>query len=201
MLETRDNWHYTQDGLNPNPSAKNPANSTLPFDAVAVQYIMAKARHITTSDLDHQLSQRHDELMAELVRRALEQNPDLANELKEVESGQERVKEIQRRDMVDAYREWQKKQFEERKANRHIRYDDSRNINALLGLRRSSEYKIATRQGKIELELERYYYKYNQEPPPEMLKELAKLRRAKELYLKRVKRDADGRIIRPRMAG
>jgi hypothetical protein len=162
---------------------------------------VAKEIDVSLSGMECALSHKRDELMGELMRRALEQNPDLARQLKLVGAQQEAVGDMRMEQQAARGRELIAKWKEQRKRERHIRYNDARNINALTGLRRSAIYQGAPRQRKIELELENYYSKYGIEPPPELLKELAKLRRAKELYLKRVKRDAQGRIIRTRMAG
>ena len=169
--------------------------------AVSLNVDTSKDMSRAVAELDSGLRSRKEDLMSELMRRALEQNPDIARELEMVEHGQDVVRSMRMEEQASAYRDWKRKVDEERSAQRHIKYNDSRNINALTGLRRSAMYQMSTRQRKIELELELYYGKYDVEPPPELLKELAKLRRAKELYLKRVKRDKYGRIIRPRMAG
>lgn len=194
MNSTCENWHYTH-------NAAFTRNSHLQVASNDVYLDMGHDYDIEIANLDSRLRTHKSDLMTELMRRALEQNPDLARELEAVQRGEAVVREVRMRDEIEAYHRWKKKIDDERKAQRHIRYDDARNINALTGLRRSATYQGLPRQGKIEMEIDKYYNKYGIEPPPELLKELAKLRHAKELYLKRVKRDANGRIIRTRMAG
>lgn len=201
MFETRDNWHYAQEGVSGDEFSHKTRNSALQLDPKAVCLCVENARHIVTSNTDYQLQLRKKELMDELMRRALEQNPDIASQLSEIQSDEQRVWENQRQMDIEAYHRWKDAQDEKRRSERHIRYDDKRNINALLGLRRSFLYQSQPRMGKIQMELDRYYSKYGIEPPKELLDELAKLKHAKELYLKRVKRDAEGRVIRQRYAG
>jgi len=201
MFETRDNWHYTHNAPNGVEFAPISANPTLQLDPKAVSLCVENARHIVTSNTDYQLQLKKKELMDELMRRALEQNPDITAQLSEIQSEERRIHDIQCKMDIEAYHRWKEEQDEKRKKERHIRYDDKRNINALLGLRRSFIYQSQSRMGKIQMELDKYYSKYNIEPPKELLDELAKLKHAKELYLKRVKRDAEGRIIRQRYAG
>lgn len=150
---------------------------------------------------ESELNRRKIELVGELMRRAMEQNPELAAEYRRLTEQQERAKEIRAQADIEQFRSWQRLQFEKRKAERHVRYDDKRNINALTGLRRSYDYKYAPRAEKIQMEIDRYYARYGIEPPRKLLEELSKLKRAKELYLKRIRRYDDGRIIRPRYAG
>jgi hypothetical protein len=157
--------------------------------------------HAQLSQIESALVSKKNELLDELLKRALEQNPDLASQLNILGAQERTVNMMKIEELAAQGRKLMEHWKEERKRERHIRYDDARNINALLGLRRSAIYQSSPRQEKIQMEIDQYYAKYNIEPPKELLKELAKLKRAKELYLKRVKRYPDGRIIRPRLAG
>ena len=182
-----------------------PRNTSLQSGQKDVYYVVEDGtRHrndIIVAELDASLRERHGELLDELLRRAILQNPDLAAEIKRVEASQDAVRSARVKERIEAYESWKNEQLEARRRERKIRYDDKRNRNALTGIRRSIAYKTAPRMEKIQMELDDYYAKYGIEPPDELMKELAKLKHAKELYLKRIKRDEYGRIVRPRMAG
>jgi hypothetical protein len=114
--------------------------------------------------------------MEELMKRALEQNPDLARQLEIVKQQQERVKEMRRAEEINLYHEWLEKRRQEHIANRKIKYDDKRNYNALNAIRRDSVYKSMTRFGQIQMELDRYWNPRGLEPPQELLEEYRKLK-------------------------
>lgn len=182
-----------------------PQNTSLQAGQKEVYYVVEDGtRHrndIIVAELDASLRERHGELLDELMRRALLQNPDLVAEIKRVEASRDAVRSARVKERIEAYERWKNEQLEARCKERKIRYDDKRNRNALTGIRRSIAYKTAPRMEKIQMELDDYYSKYGIEPPEELMKELAKLKHAKELYLKRIKRDQFGRVIRQRYAG
>lgn len=130
---------------------------------------------IGLAEADADLRERHDSLMAELMRRAMEQNPELARQIEETTRQQETVRDLRRAEVVRMYREMQERERLERIANRKIRYDDSRNVNALKGLRRSCDYKSASRAEQIRMEIDGYYTPHGVEPPKELLAELSRI--------------------------
>ena len=134
------------------------------------------AVRIGISNADDALRKQHASLMDELMKRALEQNPELARQLEIVKQQQERVKEMRRAEEIKVYHEWLEKQRQERIANRKIRYDDKRNYNALNAIRRDSYYKSMTRLGQIQMELDRYWNPRGLEPPAELIEEYRKLK-------------------------
>lgn len=192
-------------GENARETTNPPQNTSLQAGQKEVYYVVEDGtRHrndIIVAELDASLRERHGELLDELMRRALLQNPDLVAEIKRVEASQDAVRSARVKEHIEAYERWKNEQLEARRKERKIRYDDKRNRNALTGIRRSIAYKTAPRMEKIQMELDDYYSKYGIEPPEELMKELAKLKHAKELYLKRIKRDQFGRVIRQRYAG
>ena len=130
---------------------------------------------IGLSEADADLRERQEALMAELMRRAVEQNPELARQLEEVKREQETVRDLQRAEVVRKWREMQERERQERIANRKIRYNDRKNVNALKALRRTCDYKSADRATQIRMELDEYYAKHEAEPPKELLEELERL--------------------------
>lgn len=127
------------------------------------------------SNAEHDLKSKKDALMEELMRLALAQNPELANELKKVEEQQEIVKDMRRAEEISLYHEWQAKRDAERIANRKIRYDDKRNYNKLNAIRRDSVYKNAPRLEQIEMEIRDYWKPYGLPLPPELSDERNRL--------------------------
>lgn len=103
-------------------------------------------------------------------------NPQLNDALCRIEAEEKALIMMKIEEQATMYREWKEKKLEERKAERHIRYDDRRNVNALTAIRRKTEYKSMTRLGQIQMELDRYWNPRGLEPPQELLEEYRKLK-------------------------
>lgn len=130
------------------------------------------ALRIGITNADDALRKKHAALMDELMKRALEQNPDLARQLEIVKAEQERVKDLRRAEEISVYHEWLEKRRAEHVANRKIRYDDKRNYNALNAIRRDTCYKSMPREQQIQTELDRYWNPRGLQPPKELMDEL-----------------------------
>ena len=128
------------------------------------------------SDAEHALKDEKDSLIEELLRRALAQNPDLASRLSEVNARTEQVRDMRRAEEISLYRDWKRRQDEQRIANRKCRYDDRRNYNKLNAIRRDSVYKSATRLEQLEMEVRRYWGPMGLDMPEELASELERLR-------------------------
>lgn len=124
----------------------------------------------------HELKDKKDALMEELMRRALMQNPDLAEQLQEVKRQQERVDDMRRAETINLYHDMLEKKRAEHVANRKIKYDDKRNYNALNAIRRDSYYKSLPRLEQIQQELDRYWNPRELEPPKELMEEYERLK-------------------------
>lgn len=122
---------------------------------------------LNISQMDAQLRREKEELMDELLKRALAQNPDIAKALVANEAGQSFVKRKRQEEYIATYEKIEEQRLAEHRANRHIAYDDRRNRNALVGLRRSLEYRHSTRKEQLGLEKSMYYDEYGIIPPVE----------------------------------
>lgn len=127
------------------------------------------------ANAEHDLKSKKDALMDELMRRALSQNPELAQALKQVEAQQEQVRDMRRAEEISLYHDWQAKRDAERIANRHRRYNDKLNKNLLSAVRRDWAYKHGTRLEQIDMEIARYYKPMSLLVPDELLAERTKL--------------------------
>ena len=117
------------------------------------------------------LRERKSELMDDLIRRAIAQNPDIADKLMEVD---ERYALLIETDLHRRVARWHRiceENHRRRVAERHIRYDDGRNINKLSGLRRSCVYVNSTRLEQIQMEIDEYYAPYHQPIPRTIMNE------------------------------
>lgn len=113
--------------------------------------------------LESNLQQKEKQLMDELLRRAIAQNPDLAQALVQLKGQQESAKEDSLHERIKVFKEWQQPFIDEHIANRHIKYDDKVNRNKLQAIRRWNKH-LTTKELHIK-EYEEYYKPYGIEPP------------------------------------
>ena len=125
---------------------------------------------------EDRLRGKKDALIEELMRRALAQNPDLAQALDEVDAQRERVKDMRQAEEIALYHDWLAKREAQRIANRKLRYDDRRNYNKLNAVRRDCVYKSASRLEQLEMEVRRYWEPMGLDMPEELAAELSSLR-------------------------
>lgn len=137
---------------------------------------MEDASRVGVMEADHRLRESHDSLVSELMRRALEQNPELAEQLRKVEAQQERVREMRQSEEISQYRAWKKRLDDARVASRKRAYDDRRNVNKLNAIRRDPYHRSLPRLEQIEREIERYWRPYGLDVPKELIDELSELR-------------------------
>ena len=139
----------------------------LHFSPNAVEYSMTRDEMETAASL----RERKSALMDELLRRAMAQNPDIASELIAVKTRQTQLIEADLHRRVEHWNRICEDAHRKRVAERHIRYDDRRNINKLSGIRRSCDYKYGTRLEQIEMEISEYYEPYHQPIPQSLIDE------------------------------